>query len=174
MPEIKTLAMRLLEGQGVSYHVLRFPETIHDAPGVAAHTGMPPGSIYKTLVVQVVETDSGVPSRSAKPLLVLLAGDRSLDLKKTARAAGAKKVRMAPHKEAERLTGLKVGGISPLALLNRGFRVYIDEQACLLDEIVVSAGQRGINLRLNPDDLVRVTHARWADVSQAPGAVMEG
>jgi Cys-tRNA(Pro)/Cys-tRNA(Cys) deacylase len=63
------------------------------------------------------------------------------------------------------MTGLKTGGISALALLNRGFAVYIDAWAELLDFIVVSAGQRGLNLRLEPQDLIRVTGARVVEVT---------
>ena len=163
----KTLAIRVLEAQGIPYQVVLFPETIHDALGVAEHTGLPPSMVYKTLVVQAQD-----PNRPGKnrPLLIIVAADRSLDLKKMAHAAGAKRVEMAPRAEAERLTGLKVGGISALALLDRGFKVYLDEQAYLLEEIVVSAGQRGINLRLRVVDLWRVTGAEWADVSRPGGA----
>jgi Cys-tRNA(Pro)/Cys-tRNA(Cys) deacylase len=70
---------------------------------------------------------------------------------------------MASHHDAEALTGLQVGGISSLALLNRGFDVCIDRAAQDLDLILVSAGQRGIDLRLAVEDLVRVTGARWVD-----------
>jgi Cys-tRNA(Pro)/Cys-tRNA(Cys) deacylase len=163
----KTLAMKVLEGQGIQYQVVLFPETIHDALGVAEHTGLPPSTVYKTLVVQA--QDPNGPGKN-RPLLIIVAADRSLDLKKVAHAAGAKRVEMAPRAEAELLTGLKVGGISALALLGRGFEVYLDEQAYLLEEIVVSAGQRGINLRLKVKDLRRVTGAEWADVSRPGGA----
>jgi Cys-tRNA(Pro)/Cys-tRNA(Cys) deacylase len=73
---------------------------------------------------------------------------------------------MARHVDAERLTGLQVGGISALALLNKGFTVYLDEWATLLDFIVVSAGQRGLNLKLSVDDLIRVTAAQVVEVSE--------
>ncbi len=165
MKEIKTLAMRLLDGQGVSYRTIVFPDTIHDALGVAEYAGLPPRTVYKTLVVQVVDTATGQPSRTAKPCLVLVPADRALDLKLAARAIGVKKVQMARQAEAERLTGLKVGGISPLALLRRGFAIYLDESARRLDEIVVSAGQRGLNLQLRVEDLARVVGARWIDAS---------
>ncbi len=150
--EQKTLAMRVLEGQNVAYQVVEFPESIHDARGVAEHAGIPADHVYKTLVVQDNEPRS-------KPLLVMVAADRSLDLKKLAQEVGVKKLQMARHVDAERLTGLKVGGISALALLNKGFSIYLDEEAILLDKIVVSAGQRGLNLRLDVDDLIRVTGA---------------
>ncbi|MBN1430288.1 MAG: aminoacyl-tRNA deacylase [Anaerolineae bacterium] len=159
MPRIeKTLAMRVLEGQCVPYEVIVFPDTIHDAHEVAEYADLPPENVYKTLVVQA--DDVGF-----KPMLILVAADRALDLKKTAQAVGAKKVHMSRHTDAERLTGLKVGGISALALLNKGFTVYLDEWATLLDFIVVSAGQRGLNLKLGVDDLIRVTGAQVIEVS---------
>lgn len=166
MKDLKTLAMRVLEGQGVPFEVISFPDTIHDAVGVAEHAGLPPQLVFKTLVVQVVDPASGKPSRNEKPCLILVAADRTIDLKKAALGIGAKKVQMARQTEAERLTCLKVGGISALALLNKGFAVYLDRAAEALDEIVVSAGQRGLNLRLKTADLLRVTGARWLDAGQ--------
>jgi Cys-tRNA(Pro)/Cys-tRNA(Cys) deacylase len=161
----KTQAMRLLEKQGVAYQPVVFPETIHDALGVASHAGLPPAMVYKTLVTLVVDPlTRGRP----RPVLSLIAAGRSLDLKKLARAVGAKRIEMAPQAEAERLTGLKVGGISPLALVDRGFAVYLDEPARDLPEICVSAGQRGINLRIRPSDLVAITGAAYADMSRVP------
>lgn len=163
----KTLAMRVLEARGISYQVVAFPDSIHDALGVAQHAGLPVEMVYKTLVVEELETGGRTPMGRPRPLLVMVAADRNLDLKKVARAIGVKRVEMVTHSEAERLTGLKVGGISALALLEKGFRVYLDEQAVLLEEVVVSAGQRGLNLRLRVDDLVQVTAAEWIDACQA-------
>ncbi len=165
----KTLAMRVLEEHGVPYQVVAFPETIHDALGVAAHAGLPPHLVYKTLVVEV--RDGGPKPR---PLLVLVAADRTLDLKKVARAVGVRRVEMAPQARAEHVTGLKVGGISALALLDRGFRVFLDRPASRLDEIVVSAGVRGVNLRLRVADFVRVTGAEWIDASRETEQRQEG
>jgi len=155
----KTLAMRILEGQNVPYQAVVFPNTIHDALEVAAYVNLPPETVYKTLVVQADEPGS-------RPMLILVAADRTLNLKMTAQAVGAKKVHMARHVDAEHLTGLKVGGISALALLNKGFIIYLDEWAILLDFIVVSAGQRGLNLKLSVDDLIRVTGAQVIEVSE--------
>jgi Cys-tRNA(Pro)/Cys-tRNA(Cys) deacylase len=157
----KTLAMRTLESRGVGYEPVVFPPTIHDALGVAAYTGLPPDTVYKTLVALVVDPPlRGKP----RPLLVMIAAGQTLDLKRMARAAGAKRVEMAPQVEAERITGLKVGGISALALIDRGFPVYLDEAARGLEEIVVSAGQRGLNVQLRVGDLVALTKATWVDV----------
>ena len=143
--------MRILEQQKVSYTVHEFPDTVHSAVGVADHVGCPPEMVYKTLVV--------LPARG-KPMLVMIAGNRELDLKKVARAVGQKKVQMAPHKEAEQLTGLQTGGISALALLHKNFPVYLDQLALDLEYILVSAGKRGVDLELPVSDLIKVTKAK--------------
>jgi Cys-tRNA(Pro)/Cys-tRNA(Cys) deacylase len=152
--------MRLLEAQGVRHEVLSFPETTHSAVGVAAYYGLPPAQIYKTLVVVLAQ---------GKPALVLIAGDREIQLKRLAQALGAKKPRMATQKEAEAWTGLRVGGISALALCQRSFAVYIDRVAAALDEIIVSAGQRGMDIRLAVADLVRITRATFVEATTFSG-----
>src|SRR5215475_557257 len=155
----KLNSIQMLEAQEVRYEVLSFPDTIHSAVGVAAYYSLPPAQVYKTLVV-VLSQD--------KPALVLIAGDRELQLKQLAQVLGEKKLRMATQKEAEAWTGLKVGGISALALLHRGFPVYIDSAAAALDEIIVSAGQRGMDIRLTVSDLVRVTGAAFVEATTLP------
>ena len=152
----KTNAMRALEARKVPYETYTFPPDIHSAKGVAEALGLPASQVYKTLVV--------VRERG-KPLLVMIPGDRELDLKRLAKAIGEKKLRMATHKEAESLTGLQVGGISALALLNRRFEVYIDRAATKLERVLVSAGRRGINLDIRVDDLIRVTKARLIEAT---------
>lgn len=161
--------MRVLDGRQVAYQVIEFPDTIHDALGVAEVARVPPEMVYKTLVVQVLDPATQVPLRSHKPLLILIAATRSLDPKKAAAALGVKRVGMARQADAERLTGLRVGGISALSLLNRGFEVYVDEPAMLLDEFVVSAGVRGLNLKLSVEAFLHVTGARWLDAGREPG-----
>jgi Cys-tRNA(Pro)/Cys-tRNA(Cys) deacylase len=157
----KTNSMRALEAHKIPYDVFTFAPDIHSATGVAEALGLPPEQVYKTLVVLRPE---------GKPMLVIIRGDRELDLKKVASATGEKKVHMASHKEAEALTGLQVGGISALALLNRPFDVFIDRSATAWSHILVSAGKRGINLRLAVDDLIRITRASIIDATQPPGA----
>ena len=155
----KLNSMRWLETQGIPYEVLSFPDTIHSAVGVAAYCGLSPAQIYKTLVVVLSQ---------GQPALVLIAADREIQLKRLAQALGEKKPRMATQKEAESWTGLKVGGISALALLHHGFPVYVDRAAVTLDKIVVSAGQRGMDIRLTVPDLVRVTRAAFVEATTLP------
>jgi Cys-tRNA(Pro)/Cys-tRNA(Cys) deacylase len=159
-PPTKTNAMRLLDKQGIPYETYTFPRDVHSAQGVADTVGLPVRMVYKTLVVMPPE---------GRPVLVIIPGDRELDLNRLARVLGVKKVRMATQKEAEQKTRLRVGGISPLALLERGFRIYIDAAAQELEEILVSAGRRGINVRLRVADLIAVTGAEAIEVSSPPG-----
>ncbi len=156
----KTLVLKLLEGKKVPYQVLAYPDSLHDAAEIAALKGIPPAQLFKTLVVQ---PPAGVAK--AKPLLVMVPADRQLDLKKLAQALRVKKLKMATHAEAEALTGLQVGGISPLALINKGFAIYLDQTAASYSHIYLSAAQRGLNVRLAVSDLLRLTTARWVDAS---------
>jgi Cys-tRNA(Pro)/Cys-tRNA(Cys) deacylase len=157
-PGPRTNAMRLLDAHKVTYEVFTFSTNIHSAEGVAEALGLELETVYKTLVVQ--------PSRG-KPLLVMVAGDAQIDLSALAASVGEKKLHMASHRDAEALTGLQVGGISALALLNKGFVICIDRAAQSLPQVTISAGQRGINLRLAVDDLVRITGAQWVDATGA-------
>jgi Cys-tRNA(Pro)/Cys-tRNA(Cys) deacylase len=149
----------MLDSSGVPYEVVSFPETIHDALGVAAHAGLPPAHVFKTLVALPEEPRS-------RPFLILIPAGKSLDLRRAAGGLGLKRLRMASQVEAEKLTGLKVGGISALALLAKSFPVYLDRSAEGLSSFVVSAGKRGLNLRIGVDDFRRVTGAQWLDASQ--------
>src|SRR5438045_3113769 len=136
----KLNSMRVLEANHIPYDVMEYDPAVHDATEVAVKIGVPVETVYKTLVVE--RTAGG------KPMLVMIAANRQLDLRKFAAAIGEKKVTMAAHADAERLTGLKVGGIGALALLQKNWDVYLDQPALALDYICVSAGQRGINLRV--------------------------
>ncbi|MEZ4770807.1 MAG: aminoacyl-tRNA deacylase [Caldilineales bacterium] len=152
----KTLAMRLLDGKKVAHTALRYNPDVHvSAVEVAEAVGLPPAQVFKTLVTQ---PDAG------KPILAVVPSDVELDLKALARAAGLKKVRMATQADAERLTGLQKGGISALALVNKGFRVFLDSSARQFDQIAMSAGERGVQIVLAPADFMRVTSARLADL----------
>lgn len=154
----KTQAMRALEGKRIPYEALAYPDDMRDALEIALLLNLPPPAVYKTLVVLP-------PESGKKPLLVMIPSDAQLDLKKLAAAIGAKKIKMASQREAEELTGLQVGGISAVTLLNKGFTVYIDRAATKLDRICVSAGKRGLQLYLAATDLIKLTGARPIDVA---------
>jgi Cys-tRNA(Pro)/Cys-tRNA(Cys) deacylase len=151
----KTNAMRVLDAHGIAYEAHRYSPDIHSADSVAELLRVPPSEVFKTLVV-LPESGKG------RPMLVLVPGDRELDLKVLGQQPGVdeKRLRMATQREAESLTGLLVGGISPLALLQKGFKVFIDSSALNLERIYLSAGQRGVNLHVATADLLKVTGAK--------------
>jgi Cys-tRNA(Pro)/Cys-tRNA(Cys) deacylase len=154
----KLNSMRLLEKHNVPYEVLEYDDSTRDAEEVAQLVGIPEFMVYKTLVVQSVAT--------LKPFLVMIACDRQLDLKRMAAAAGEKKVQMAAHADAEKMTGLKVGGISALMLTDKNWMVYLDSPATQLQNICISAGQRGMQLRIPVMPLMNLLRARIVDVSR--------
>jgi Cys-tRNA(Pro)/Cys-tRNA(Cys) deacylase len=148
----KLNSMRLLEQNKIPYEVVAFSDELRDAEVIAEVLGIPPYMVYKTLVAE--------PEGGSKPFLVMLAANRRLNLKRLAQAAGVKKVRMAAHKDAEAMTGLKVGGISALALTHKHWTVFLDKPAAEMEHILVS-----VDLRVPVSALVRLTRARIADVS---------
>jgi len=154
--QARTNTMRFLDAHQVLYEVNTFSQDIHSATDAATAMGRDPSTVYKTLVVERLR---------GKPLLVMLASEKQVDLGVLAASVGEKKLRLASHRDAEALTGLQVGGISALALLNKGFDIYIDRGAQNLDRVTISAGQRGLNLSLAVTDLVRVTGAEWVETS---------
>ena len=152
----KLNSMRILESNQVAYEVLTYDPAIHDASEVGHALGVPPTQVFKTLVVE---------RAAGKPVLVMIPADRHLELKKFAAAIGEKKVSMATQANAEALTGLKVGGIGALALTAKRWNVYLDQSASAYTHICVSAGQRGINLRVPVADLVRILQANIVNAS---------
>lgn len=161
---IKTNAMRVLDGQKIVYGVTVYDDAgeFHSADEAAALIGAPADEVYKTLVV-LREGGGGGPR--PKPMLVMVASNREVDLRLLAKGVGEKKLRMATKKEAEQLTGAQIGGISALAQLNRGFEMLIDEKALELEQIHVSGGVRGVDIRLRVEDLRRVTNAKVVEAT---------
>jgi len=159
--QTKTNAMRVLDAKKVPYRAAHYgdADAFHSAEEVAALIGLPSAQVFKTLVVLSAKGNS-------KPILAIVPGDQELDLKALASAAKEKKLRMASYAEAESLTGLQVGGISALALLNKRWKTFLDESATQWPEIAVSAGQRGINLIVQVKGLVKVCGARIAHISR--------
>lgn len=152
-PIEKTNAMRALEQRQIAYQALRYgdPGEFHTAVEVAELLGQPVEQVYKTIVVL---------REKGRPLLVMVQADREIDLRRLAKSTGDKKLQPATLKEAEKLTGLQVGGISALALLNKGFEPVIDAPALRLDRVYVSAGRRGTQIGLMVADLIQVTGAK--------------
>lgn len=149
---------RLLDSRKVSYTVFETPSEKLGALEVAEYLNVPPDAVFKTIVV--------TREKGRKPILGVIPGSRSVDLKSLATFLGEKKVHLPTEREAEQITGLQAGGISPLALINKGFQVVVDSQAQTYPEIHISGGQRGLNIRLPVSDLIKLTNARVASISQ--------
>ncbi|MBL8093517.1 MAG: hypothetical protein JNL73_05070 [Anaerolineales bacterium] len=150
----KNNVTRLLDARNIAYTLFELDGDKHSAEDTATRLGVPTDHVYKTLVVL-----REAPGK--KPLLVMTPAGRELDLKQLAAAIGEKKLKLSTQAEAERLTGLQVGGISALALLNKGFEICLAEDARALPFIHLSAGDRRANIRLTVDDLLALTRARW-------------
>jgi Cys-tRNA(Pro)/Cys-tRNA(Cys) deacylase len=148
---------RLLDSRRIPYRAFELPAEKHGALETAILLGVDPALVYKTIVV--------LRPKPARPLLAVIPGPNRVDLKLLAAALGEKKVSLPTEREAEALTGLQAGGISPLALINKGFQVVIDAAAQRREEIHVSGGQRGLNIRLSVQALADLTRARFAQVS---------
>jgi Cys-tRNA(Pro)/Cys-tRNA(Cys) deacylase len=158
MPPVNNVT-RFLDSQKVRYTAFETPAEKLGARETAEFLQVPLEQVFKTIVV--------TREKPKKPILVVIPGAHIVDLKALASFLGEKKVHLPTEREAEGLTGLQAGGISPLALLNKGFQVVLDSSAQNFAEIHISGGQRGLNIKLPVTDLVRLTKARLASVSRA-------
>lgn len=147
---------RFLESRKIPYTALNLPVEKRSALETAENLGVDPLIVYKTLVVQ---------RENGKPILAVVPGPFTLNLKVLAVELGEKKVHFPTEREAERLTGLQVGGISPLALLTRGFTIILDSSAQNLDEFIISGGRRGLFIRLRVHDFVTITQAQITSIT---------
>jgi Cys-tRNA(Pro)/Cys-tRNA(Cys) deacylase len=149
---------RLLDQQKIKYKIFEVPDEKLGTDKTADILGVELNVVFKTIVVK--------RPGHGKNILSVVPGDCNVDLKKLARAVGEKKVYLTTQAEAEKLTQLLSGGISPLALINRGFQVVLDQSALEHAEIHVSGGQRGMNIRLPVGDLVKLTRAQVKDITR--------
>jgi len=154
----KTNALRILDGLGIAYRTIAYEVDEEDlsAESVAAKVGLDPERVFKTLALR---------GASGAVFLACVPAGSELDLKKAAKAAGEKSVDMLPLKELQPTTGYVRGGCSPIGA-KRKFPVYLDETATLFEEISVSAGQRGLQVLLAPEELRRAA-------SEQPGGQAE-
>lgn len=159
MPPKKTNAARLLDELGIAYelHEADYDEADLSAAAMARALGVAPEEVFKTLVVRGDRT--GV-------IEACIPGAAELDLKELAAVSGNKHVELVPLKDVLPLTGYIRGGCSPLAG-KKHYPVYVDESAILQERIYVSAGHRGVQLRLAPDDLLRAVDGTYAAVARS-------
>ena len=148
---MKTNAMRILDSLGISYEIRAYEVDPNDvgAERVAHDIGMPAEQVFKTLVAR--GDRHGV-------LMAVVAADAEVDFKALARLSDNRAVELVSLKEVQPLTGYIRGGVTALAA-KKSYPVYADEQIQLFDVIAVSAGVRGRQMLLAPDDYLRATKA---------------
>jgi len=154
---------RLLESRHIAFTAFDLPVEKLGAIETAQMLGVSLEQVFKTIVV--------TREKPAKTILAVVSGTQDVNLKKLASFLGEKKVHLPTQKEAEQLTHLQAGGISPLALLGKGFVVVLDQSAASFETIHISGGQRGLNIRMPVKDLVELTQARLADISSPSAEV---
>lgn len=149
-----TNATKWLASQGVAFDVLEYEFTEVGADRAAEALGRPLEMVCKTLVVR---------ASGRSYWIAVVPGDQRFDTRKMATAIGDKSAELADHDEAERVTGYRIGGISPFAQ-RRKLPTLIEESLLALDRIIVSARRRGVQVELATADLVRLLDARPADL----------
>ena len=153
----KTNACRILDGLGINYEIKTYEvdESDLSAVHVAQVSGLDIEMIFKTLVARGDKT--GI-------IMAVIGGGDELDLKSLAKASGNKSVELIALKELRPLTGYVRGGCSPLGA-KKNYPVYLDSRALTLEKISISAGLRGMQIILSPQDLIRATNATVADLT---------
>lgn len=152
--------IRMLESKKIEFTLFELPPEKIGALETAQILRIDPAIVFKSIVV--------VREQPVKPILAIIPGPCTVDLEKLAKAVNEKKLRIPTQQSAEQITGLQAGGISPLALLNQGFQFFIDEKALDHDQIHISAGQRGLNIRISVKDLIHLINARVINITSSP------
>lgn len=162
MKPVKTNAQRMLDLAGILYEVRTYAYDEADLAGVKAAQALDllPEQVYKTLVARGDRTGY---------LVCCLAVDREVDLKKLALLSGDKRIELIPVKDLLPLTGYIRGGCSPVGMKKK-WPTYLDDRVLLQEKIAVSAGQRGLQMLLRPQDLRLCTDAVIGGLSRLPQA----
>ena len=155
--EVKTNAMRILEKLKIPFEVKTYEcDEFVDGMHIADQLGQPYAQSFKTLVMQ---------GKSKEYYVFVLPVDKEVDLKKAAHVVGEKSLAMVHVKDIQAVTGYIRGGCTSIGMKKK-YPTFIDETAILFDEIAVSAGMRGEQIILNPEDLIGFVEAKEADVTK--------
>ncbi len=152
----KTNAIRIIEACEINYETFSYDVDESDLSGetVAKKVGADPDTVFKTLVCNGDKTSH---------IVCCIPVTMELNLKKAAAVSGNKKAEMIPMKELLPLTGYIRGGCSPIGM-KKLFPTFIDETAQLYDNIFISAGVRGTQIKLNPDDLLILVNGVYSEL----------
>ena len=154
---IKNNVTRFLTSKKIAFETLESEPVKRSALEMAERFNLDPMIVYKSIVC--------FNPVKEKYLLCMIPGPYEVNLKKLARAVGEKKTMVVTQKEAETLTGLEAGGISPFMLINKGFQFWVQETVLKQDKISVSGGQRGLSIFLKSEDFLKVINPRIADIA---------
>jgi len=151
-----TPAIKLLQAAKIAFRVVEY-EFDHDAGNLALHAaksiGLSPHQVFKTLMVEAAQ----------RPACVIIPADRSVSMKRVAQALSQKSAEMMPTAVAERVTGYRVGGISPFGQKQK-IPMLLDQTAMECSEVAVNGGRRGLIVVLSPDRIKDVVSAKIADL----------
>lgn len=155
---MKTNAMRILEEKGIEYSVLSYSwdEEHLDAVHASESLGLDTEVVFKTIVMKNNEN---------KLFVFCLPADFSISLKKARSLTNSKELDLLPLNDLRKYTGYIRGGCSPLGMIKK-YPTFIEETALLEDKIYVSAGERGYQLCLSPEDLKVACNGEFADFTQ--------
>jgi len=153
---MSTRAIIFLNGQNAAFDLIKYDHDRKGAVFAAQAVGFPLQQTVKTLVVTLGDRQHA---------LALMPGDRKLDLKRMAKACKIKRAEMAPPAIAERLTGYKVGGISPFGLTTP-LPSVMDSRLLGNDCVLINGGQRGTMLQMSPRDIERLLESTIADIAR--------
>ncbi len=155
MKKVKTNALRMLDQAKINYETKEYEYDDNHLSGdhVLKQVDLDKDAVYKTLVLK------GTKDYLVCCIPVL----EEIDLKKLAKVTGHKSVEMVRQKDLLNLTGYIRGGCSPVGM-KKTFPTYIQEDVILQDKIAVSAGKRGLQMILSPQDLITITNAKCVDV----------
>lgn len=154
----KTNATRLLDKLNIDHQIIGYQVDISDlsAEHVSRETGIPLSQIFKTLVAHGDKTGE---------LVACVPGDKELNLKKFANVSGNKKVNLIPVKDINKKTGYIRGGVSPVGL-KHPYPLYIDPTALQHQFILISAGLRGLQIKINPQDLIALCQMKVESLTE--------
>jgi Cys-tRNA(Pro) deacylase len=155
---MKTPATQMLDANGVQYTEHEYTYVEHGGTAVSSESlGVPEREVVKTLVMQ---------DEDAKPLIVLMHGDRQVATKELARQAGRKRIEPCKPDVAQRHTGYQVGGTSPFGM-RKALPIFVERSILELPEIYINGGRRGLLVRISSADLERVLKPTPVDAARS-------
>lgn len=157
MKQKKTNAMRMLDRQKIKYNVNTYEisDEHMDGTEVAHKVGIEDKYVYKTLVLE---------NSHHQHFVFIIPVSETLDMKAAANAVNEKKLQLMPLDELKNVTGYIRGGCSPIGM-KKQFQTIVDQQATCIDSLYISGGERGVQIEMTVDDLIKITNAKVLNVT---------